>query len=233
MSQVLELLTLQEIDDEAAALMATLEAVRARLRGNPELEDAGRRLQYVNQRLKSIRARQRRTEAQIEDLNARIAPEEKRLYDGSIHVPRELESLQKELAFLVSGREKLEEELLRELTEVEDLEGQRKAAEHRIVELEGDWNARRDELQAEAGRLEEKLREIGERRDFQRGQLKQSPLSLYEDLRRRKGGVAVAPIRAGACSACRVALPGAMRSRLMASDAIVQCPNCERILSVG
>ena len=117
MSQSIELLALQDIDDEVASLSAAIEAIANKLKGDRRLDDARRQAQYFDQQLKRLRSRQRRTETEIEELNVRIVPDQKRLYDGSIRSPRDLEALQKELDFLIGNRGRLEDRLLEQLAE--------------------------------------------------------------------------------------------------------------------
>ena len=54
----------------------------------------------------------------------------------------------------------------------------------------------------------------------------------YEDIRKRRGGVAIARVAGGNCGACRVGIPEAVRKQAF-GDGLAQCPNCERILYVG
>jgi predicted nucleic acid-binding Zn-ribbon protein len=233
LSQSIELLTLQEVDNELASLAAAIEAIAARLKGDAELDNARRQLQYLDQQLRRARARQKRTESDIDELNVRIIPDEKRLYDGSLRSPRDLEALQKEVHFLVGNRSRLEDALLEQLGEVEDLEARRRDIAKQTKSLETRWEAQQLELRQDSRKLEEKLATVARRREQLATRAAPRPLHLYEDLRRRKGGVAVAPIKAGACSSCRVSLPGALKSRALDPDSIVQCPNCERILVLG
>lgn len=233
MSKSFDLLSLQEIDDEAAALRASSDGVAARLKGNAALDDARRELQYLEEEIKKRRARQRRIETEIDDLNAKIEPEEKRLYDGSITSPKELQSLQKELDFLTGNRSQLEERLLGQLSQIEELEPRRRTVAGRIETLEREWETTQSSLRQESRQLEDKLAKVEKRRAEQRSDVPPRTLALYDSLRERKGGVAVAPIKAGACSSCRVTLPGNLKSKTVDKDSIVQCPNCERILTLG
>jgi predicted nucleic acid-binding Zn-ribbon protein len=57
-------------------------------------------------------------------------------------------------------------------------------------------------------------------------------LEVYEELRPKKGGVAVAVLEGGVCRGCGVSLsPVALDGiRRGESDAVVRCENCRRIL---
>ncbi|MEO9255768.1 MAG: hypothetical protein ABI305_09520, partial [Tepidiformaceae bacterium] len=97
MSQVTEIVQLQAIDDEAAAFRAALDDVERRLRGNEELDAARREFVAADTAVAEAQRDQRKIEGQIEGLSAKIDPEEKRLYDGSVKNPKELASIQQEL----------------------------------------------------------------------------------------------------------------------------------------
>jgi len=233
MSQVLDILTLQEIDDEAAALHAALASVEQRLQSNQRLKDARRFLEHAEGEIAEAQRRQRKVDGEIDGLTARIAPEERRLYDGSVKVPKELASIQHEIEVLRGQRSKLEDQSLEVMSLLERLQVKREKAAAQVADVEREWEIERQKLEGEAGQLRTKVAAVDERRGEQQARVPVRPLSLYEDLRRRKGGTAVVRIKSGACSGCRVTLPAGLRHQAMAADAIVQCPNCERILSVS
>ena len=70
---------------------------------------------------------------------------------------------------------------------------------------------------------------------LRRKKAKVSPraIVIYEDVRRRKGGMAVARVIGGTCQGCRITVPEAIRKRAFGTEILAQCPNCDRILSLG
>src|SRR5690606_4726775 len=89
-SQVADVRTLQEIDDEIATARATLDDVQRRLRSDPELDAARHQFAAAAAELQEAQRHQRQLDGEVARLNARIQPEEKRLYDGSVRNPKEL-----------------------------------------------------------------------------------------------------------------------------------------------
>lgn len=233
MSQVLDILTLQEIDDEVATLRSSLAAVEQRLHSNQELNDARRVLEHAGGELARLQRQQRRLDGDIGALATRVNGEERRLYDGSIKSPKELSSLQHEVELLRKQLANLEDQVLEVMTAVEGQEERRERAAAGLASVERRWEAERARLEAEAQALRSRLEEGEGHRTTQQAKVPARALALYEDLRRRKGGLAVARIRGGACSGCRVALPAGLRHQAMAQDSLAQCPNCERILAVS
>ena len=233
MSQVADLRTLQELDDEAAGLRATLDDVERRLKGSEELETARAGLSAIDERLAETRRNQRRLDGEIGVLSSRIAPEEKRLYDGSVRNPKELGNIQHELELLKAQRGGLEDELLEVMTALEGLEADHKRARKAVANAETRWEAESASLQIEAERLAGLLIRADARREAQRLTISARALHVYDDIRRRKGGVAVSHIQGSMCSGCRVSVPESVRRSAFQPDQLAQCPNCERILYVG
>lgn len=229
MSQVAELVALQEIDAESAAARAALADVEARLQGDAELDEARRQLIQAEAERATIVATQRRLEDEVERLNDRIAPEEKRLYDGSVRNPKELTGIQHELELLKAARERQEDALVEVLDQAETASRQRSEAQGAVARLEERWSRTQEELRLEARRLGDAIARIDQRREAQAARIPPRLLVTYEDLRRRKGGTAVARIKGNTCSGCRITIPDALRSRVLAGETVAQCPNCERI----
>ncbi|MBI5947223.1 MAG: hypothetical protein HY875_03700 [Chloroflexi bacterium] len=233
MSEVLDILTLQGFDDEAAALHAALADVEQRLLGDPELVEARRVLGEAEAALKAVRADQRRLEDEVERLSDKIAPEEKRLYDGSVRNPKELSSIQHELQALTAQRGRFEDQLLEVLSKLEAATNARQAAAAKVQELEANWAKQSQQLRHDALRLNDAIARADLKREAQKAKISPRSFQMYEDLRRRKGGLAVARMQGGACTGCRVSLPDAVRRKAFSPVFVVQCPNCERILAAG
>jgi predicted nucleic acid-binding Zn-ribbon protein len=232
-SQVTDIRTLQEIDDEAAAARGALEEVERRLQGSEDLEGARARFATAEGELADARRDQRLLDGEIAGLNARIAPEEKRLYDGSVRNPKELTNIQHEVDLLKQQRSGLEDKLLEALARVEAAEAEQKEAQRGLVQQEARWEADRSTLGEESKRLNAAIARADAKRMAQKAKVLPHSLSIYEDVRRRRAGVAVARVTGGNCGGCRVTIPEAERKRAFNPDMLAQCPNCERILYVG
>ena len=232
MSQVLELVSLQAIDSEAASLRASLGDVERRLEGDEELAAARTNLRAVQVALAGLRTSQRKLEASVQDLSARITKDEGRLYDGSIKSPKELGSLQHEVDSFQVTRAGVEEQLLELLGEVESTEETERLGKTNVASLEARWEAQSGALRAEAERLKAAVVRVEASRGAQAALITPPHLRLYESLRNRRG-MAVARVTGALCAGCRVTIPDGMRRGILATHSLTQCPNCEPILTVG
>lgn len=129
-----------------------------------------------------------------------------------------------------AARSQQEDALVEVLDRAEAIERQRSELHSEVARLEARWARVQEELRAEAGRLGDAITGIERRRDTQKTKVPPPLLTTYEDLRRRKGGTAVAKIQGNTCAGCRIGIPDALRSRALAGVAVAQCPSCERIL---
>lgn len=233
MTQVGDLLRLQELDGELATLSAQIKAIDDRLAGSEEVEAA--RAAEVQRRaeLAALEREQRQVEGAVEDLTAKIVPDETRLYDGSVRSPKELRAIQQEVEHLKERRASLEEQLLGTLDRVEILRADLGRATNELSSLEERWRAETAHLRADRELHAGRLAELEGWREEARALVPRASLVLYDSLLRRKGGIAVVSFRGGTCTGCRVLLPDAVRRRATTSPVPVQCPNCERILAVA
>jgi len=159
---------------------AALDDVERRLRGNPELDEARRLFASSQSELQDAQRVQRKLDGDIAGLNARIQPEEKRLYDGSVRNPKELTNIQHEVELLKEQRSKLEDELLDVMSRLEIAEREFTAAEKGLIQ----WEARWEKEQAD---LKHELKKLGDL--LTRGEhLRNSPKTAWGGGRRARAG---------------------------------------------
>lgn len=231
MSQVADLASLQEHDDLLARLDAELTEARAELADDAALRAAEDAAVAADERCAGLEREQRRLEGAIDDLGGRIEREEARLYDGSSGLPKELAGLQREIASLKARRSRIEDDGIAALDAIEEAQAAR-AETHAAFERErAATEEKRERLGAAAAALERDMARADGERERYRARIDGALLAHYDDLRRRKGGVAVARMRGGACGACRVNVPPAARKRALDPESPAPCPNCERILA--
>lgn len=233
MSDLLELVSLQSIDDDLDDARAKLAAVEERLAGNAALEAARTTLAEARERLSGLERDRRALDGQLQDLGARIEREEKKLYDGSIKQFKELQALGTEVDHLREERGALDERGLGLLAEIEAQAAVVANADREFESLDREWQAVSAGLVQEASGLKRRIEASEQVRAAQAAKVTTGAVRTYEGLRRRKGGKAVVRLQGSSCMGCRVAVPDAVRRRILNSPTLVLCPQCERILAVG
>jgi predicted nucleic acid-binding Zn-ribbon protein len=166
---------------------------------------------------------------EVQGLVDKTSRDEQRLYSGVIRNPKELGDLQAEVASLKRRRQQLEENLLEVMLEREDAEAAQVRAQSHLDEVQADWTARQADLIGEREELQAGLAEIEQAREALLPSVDAGDLRVYEALRRRKGGRAVALLRDGTCGACGVGISPSLEWQLRQGK-LAPCSNCERIL---
>ncbi len=171
-------------------------------------------------------------ELELQSTTTKAHTVERDLYSGRTANPKELTALQEDLQALGRQRQRLEDEILAVMEEIERLLGEtktldgstgtaRRALDEHLIE----FRTRQDAITAQSQRMQAArtalLQEIDE-----------GLLRRYELLRDRKGGVAVALVVRGICEGCHVAIPEKRLAQLLdpETNRIFTCEGCGRIL---
>jgi predicted nucleic acid-binding Zn-ribbon protein len=230
MSKAETLYRLQTIDLEIDERNRRLKAVKAALEGNEELQRMRQALQDGEKKLSRQRTKLRDQELEMRSLSNKIASVEDRLYSGRIKNPKELANLQEEVRYLKRKKGELEDQVLETMIEVEESEASVTEQWERLARLEEDWQEAQARLSAEQNELLNRLSQLTAKRAKLQTTIEAADLALYEDLRLRRGGQAVALLEGELCQGCRVTLPTTKVQQARQGRELTLCGSCERIL---
>jgi len=169
--------------------------------------------------LTQLRSRLHDAEWSVDDARGKATEVEGKLYGGSIRNPKELTDLNADLSSLKAQVAKREDTLLGLLVEIE--------------EAEAVWRRDQAALLGEKSQLEREIADLETRRRDQLPAVDASSLRLYQLLRDRHRGQAVARVERGMCQGCRITLPMSLLQKARSGIGLVQCVSCERILLVS
>jgi uncharacterized protein len=231
MTSAADLFALQDIDLKRDSRRALLADIAARLGETAEVLAAREEMAEAEAELGRLRSDQRELEAQLRDLDAKIGPIEKKMYDGSVRNPKELTDLQREVDSLKSRRGKLDDDGLSLIETVEAASNALQEKREALRVAEANWQAEQQELDSDRQRAEKEAAVLEAERDRWTAGMDKLSLQLYESLRIKKQGRAVARVERGACQGCRIGLPSHVVQRVRMGTLLVQCPSCERILA--
>jgi predicted nucleic acid-binding Zn-ribbon protein len=227
---------------ELADIDAELTRLEHRRRGLPEhaelsrLEQRDRELHDELAVLQAqggdLRREQTKSEADVEQVRARIDRDRTRLDAGQVSSPRELENLQSEIESLHRRQSDLEEVVLDVMERQETTESRFQAAGAEREQVGTDAAvaiASRDAALAEIGE------QAGKAADRRAAVLADEPadlIDLYERLRGQHGGVGAAALRRGRCEGCHLSLNTVDLNAIRAApaDEVLRCEECRRIL---
>jgi predicted nucleic acid-binding Zn-ribbon protein len=224
------LLDLQAIDSKIDQLSRRLAEVKAAQRETDELIAARQAAQEAERT--AVQRRSARQDLELADatVDDKIIQAEKRLYSGLVKNPKELLDLQNDISSLKRQKAALDDQLLDAMLALEEAEDTLTRHVAACDQIEAAWKTSQSDLNAERTQLETELAQQSKEQVAARAQLDQTDLVLYDQLRRRKGGVAVVEINGNTCSGCGVRVTAAVLQQLGHADQFTRCGNCERIL---
>jgi predicted nucleic acid-binding Zn-ribbon protein len=227
------ILELQEVDSTIVRLThrrEQLEAGEELSVARKAMEDAESRLGELRLALDAVGRESTKLEHEIETIDAKVAAEDKRMYDGSVANAKELEALQHEIANLKERRARAEDDLLEQMVQREDLETRATTADGELASVRASVESVGGDAVRELGEVEEELGRQQASRETLTAEFDEELLELYEDLRRQKKGIAAAAIVDGVCQACHEKLSAMELDRLKHTDDVKRCEYCRRIV---
>ncbi|UCC50328.1 MAG: hypothetical protein JSV68_14595 [Anaerolineaceae bacterium] len=230
MSQVQQLYQLQQIDTEIRQGKQRLSEVIQLQRETEELLAARQRANIANIELQTWQTRQNDLNLELGSLNSEAQRTERRLYSGNVKNPKELEDLQNKVQALGRRRNALEDEILEAMIMIEDAQMEQESADKSLAEIQADWEKAQAKLKLEQNELALRLHELTKARQQKLPLIEKRLLIDYEQLKQRKGGVAVAGLEDNRCTGCHLTV-SANKVKRAEQGEIVTCGGCWRILN--
>ena len=230
MSAALGLYRLQQVDSQIDQIQARLKTIQATLENDLELQAANAKNNACAEQNKEAARLLSLAEADVQKQRIKIEQTEASLYGGHVHNPKELQDLQKDVASLKRHLETLEE---RELEAMLTVESSEKNADQARTKLEHVISSRGDQSRALTQESETLLKDrdrLSSERKAVIGDLSGPMVSLYDQLRQHKRGLAVTTINDNACAACGTTLTASQHQSARSTNQLFYCSTCGRIL---
>ena len=177
---------------------------------------------------------QKDAELEAQRIDERVRTDEKRLMSGEVRHAKELSALQDSIASLRRQHAAAEERGVEAMLMLEELNGTLAAQTQTLAQVEAGWRSGQEGLVQEEAKLKRLHAQLKQQREVTAQALDAASLATYEQLRTRKNGVAVAPVKGNQCGICNILVPtGVLSAARGRSEEPAYCPNCGRILYTG
>ncbi|MFB7919335.1 zinc ribbon domain-containing protein [Streptomyces sp. NPDC056061] len=175
---------------------------------------------------------QTKAEQDVDQVRQRAARDQQRLDSGAITSPKDLESLQSEIASLARRQGDLEDIVLEVMERRESVQERVTELSDRVSAVQAkvdDATARRDAATEE---LDGEAATVTKEREVVAGSVPADLMKLYDKLREQQGGVGAARLYQRRCEGCRLELNITEINEVKAAspDTVLRCENCRRIL---
>ena len=227
---------------EVQALDTTVDQLRHRRAHMPErtelatlqatLQELESRASAVQAERDEIARNEKRLEDEIAMVREKSAETDKKLYSGTVNVPRELTALQEEIDSLARRQTQLEDQELELMEQAEPLDAQLTtfAAQREALDRQAaDLLARIAEAEVV---IDTELAEVSGRRAGAVDGIPTELLEEYERLRGALGGIGVARLNGNRCEGCHLTLSAVDVDRIRHDPdvGLAHCTECNRIL---
>ena len=220
---------LQQIDLRLAGARAQRVALDDGSTLRAEAEAARSAAEAAAARLHECQATLRDHELRLESTEAKQKKVEGDLYGGRVSNPKELASLQDDLASLGRMRDHMEDRILALLDQVEALKTEAASAANADRSLAQQLAAHLEAYEAALRRLDAEIDDLAAQRIARATEVEPRLLKKYEGIAAQEGGVGIVAIQHGRCAGCHNAVPLDFVTRVRAGR-LVTCERCYRIL---
>ncbi len=223
------LIALQRLD-------TTADAARRKLADEPEhekllatrLEAATARLAAAKEQLAENQNARRAIEKDVAVQQGRLSKFRETAMAVKTNV--EYHAVQKEIAFAQGEIKSLEDKVLERMLEADELTTALKKAEADLAAEQKAAAADRKTMTAEHAELQASVDRIAAERAALVAALDKNLLAMFEQVARKRNGIAVAEARDGVCTICHVRLRPQVFNSIRRNDSILQCDHCNRIM---
>ena len=223
------LIALQRLD-------TTAEAARRKLADEPEhVKAIEARLEAARQRVAAAKTALAANQAARREIEKDVAMHQSRLSKFretamAVKTNVEYHAVQKEIGYAQGEIKTLEDKVLERMLEADELTAALKKAEADLAAEQKAADADRKAMTAEHAELQASVDRIAAERAALVAALDKSLLAMFEQVARKRNGIAVAEARDGVCTICHVRLRPQVFNSIRRNDSILQCGHCNRIM---
>jgi predicted nucleic acid-binding Zn-ribbon protein len=225
-----QLYDLQEIDLELDSNRQKLQKIVSSIGESGSLIEGRAELERQQKKMEETEHLMRGLEMDVEDARAKASAAGDKLYGGAIKNPKELVSVKEQFENYNRKIRDMEDKILEIMTEIESLKKSLALKGSEVAAIEKEWSNEQESLLKDKAEMEAAIAELEKKRSAMAEGIEKESLKLYEALRSKRQGKAVAMVEQGMCQGCRIVLPMNKVKQIKTGQMLVQCGSCERIL---
>jgi len=220
---------LQKIDIEIRSLKESQDGYPKEIKRLDEKQEIEREKTHKEkEKVEELDKERRQKEGHLSLEQEKMKRTEGKMFE--VKTNKEYQALLTEIENLKGASVREEEEILQLLEEIDDLKKslskREKETAAALARIEGDKKA----LLEKMTRDREVLKKQMKRREIVAKQLESNLYQLYNTLSEKRQGLGVVRVRQETCQGCFVNVPPQMFIEVQKNNALVRCPNCNRIL---
>ncbi len=229
LKQIEQLVALQKVDDEIFVIRTEMDNAPKEVETlRDQFNDLENQRTRCQDKLNHLREQAKRLDLDIDSDTGKIKKSKNKLMQ--VGNAKEYHAMMREMDSLEKINRSREEE---RMALIEELERQKSVQE----ELDGKHQALSEELSAKEAGLDERvsaaqksLDGLDKERDKTGNEVPAPVLARYEFIRQRLSHPVIVAVHSGVCSGCHIAIPPQSYIELQKGAQILSCPNCQRLM---
>jgi len=229
---VTDLVELQLIENAISARSSEIENIKnnkEQVSAKEELKRAAGKFNEASGAYSDLESKRKKLEDTVELQNEKIKNDEKKLFSGTIMSAKELENYQEEVRILKQKNSEIEDKILELMIELEEMSDKVKLAAAEKDKAEADLNRINNEMNEKIEVLKHIVEGLRKRKDDVILRIPGDHLKKYNEVKTKKGGIAVSVLKNNFCSVCNMEIPMIAAEKIEDIDEIYSCPLCGRM----
>lgn len=220
----------QKVDSAILELQKRFNAIDPGRSIAAQLEEARRKKEEAEAALKAVRTEAEDLELGTKALDSKIEAEKKKLYSGGVYNAKDAENIDKEVKNLMARRGANDDKLLVLWDQVEPAKQAVLKATQEFEAVEAKFREYSQKYAAAKSDYENRLSQLQEARKKDAENCDPGLLAKYDAMRQKRGGIGLAAIVEGVCTACHTAVPRKQLGDLKEGASLQTCENCLRYM---
>ncbi len=230
MSVSFHLFQLQKIDSQIDTNQKKISILKEYISSDISVAESEKFFFEIQQRCTLLKNEIQDYELEVGRKKIKIEQSESALYGGKVSNSKELVSLQEEIRLHKTHIGEIEEAILQKMTDLEKCDEMLKQAEKELSHTKANSITNIAEKKGEQQKLQSEIEHLQVERKVVTQQIEQSILQTYENIRKKKNGIAVSNAVDQTCGSCGSEITPAEWQIARTSTQILLCRTCGRIL---
>ena len=201
----------------------------------PLIEEIDKKIEKSSQvaasaqgKMTSSQKKRRELEAEVKDIKDHIAKYKRQL--NEVKTNKEYTTLLKEIEESQKKVDRLEEEVIAEMLLADDIQKEIKEANQKFTQVKEKFSREKEAIFQKKKEMQGKAEKLNQTKEALVPQIPPEQVSLYLNIFRKKGGVALSPVKDDFCSMCHMRVRPQVLNELRDTRKLILCENCGRIL---
>ncbi|MCL4417582.1 MAG: hypothetical protein M1365_12965 [Actinobacteria bacterium] len=233
-----EITRLVELQLLESAILRKLNEINV-LKKNEKLQKLQEELSKINQKLElyekelaELEHERKKLEDMITLQNEKIKKNEEKLFSGTITSAKELLNYQEEIKFLKQNNDSVESKAIEFMISIDELKPKIKEIEENTTQINSGIEMVKKEVSEKINTINDAVKKLKEKRAAAISKIPKDALAKYEEIKAKKGGIAVAVLKDKFCDICNMEIPSGEAEKIKDLNKFHKCPLCGRMLII-